>query len=352
MLYEGDKMDAYNKELQLNAGVSSKKIETEFLHNYLRIRIPVLAKAFVSKDPECKNTCDYDSFKEVVKSLNIHNKYTNDDLLTNIFNKFKNNDNEMKYHDFIDDLHSNKIEVDFYGLKDKVFNHLTDQIEGQKQKQRDQFDKLKKNPTLKKYTEVDHDIQARPEILEKLIQRENTISNHVNVSQPTKEFFQNITKDTKKYFDIQQKGINSISPLLEFNTDNRKTRCGANPPFMNTMYLCQADPIAEGVYMSEKERFNVRNKSEVDFQTKDKLNKQLTSKNRIEKMKEYERDFMDRSYIKDLIADEKRNYSLLQRSKHMIKYETVIIFIKSIIKSIINIIHIIIIRYVGKETIL
>jgi hypothetical protein len=119
-LYEGDKIDAFNKDLQLNVGLSSKKIETEFLHNYLRIRIPVLAKAFRDNKPENdeSNSCNYDTFKTIIKSMNIHNKYTSDDLLTFIFNKFKNNTNQMVFNDFIEKLHSNHTENDFYGLKD------------------------------------------------------------------------------------------------------------------------------------------------------------------------------------------------------------------------------------------
>lgn len=88
------------------------------------------------------------------------------------------------------------------------------------------------------------------------------------------------------------------------------------------MYLSQADPMA-GMYLSEKDRFNIRGKSEVDFQVVDKHNKYITNNCRIEKLKEHEKDQSQKSFMNDLIREEKRNYSLLQRSKHMVRYETV-----------------------------
>jgi len=80
------------------------------------------------------------------------------------------------------------------------------------------------------------------------------------------------------------------------------------------------------MYVSEKERFNIRHKSEVDFQAFDKQMKFGTQDNKIFKIKTHEGIMGDKNFMKDLVIEEKINYSLLQRSKNMLKYENVSLF--------------------------
>lgn len=86
--------------------------------------------------------------------------------------------------------------------------------------QKENFEKLKSNPTLRKYAVIDHDLIKKPEILEKLIRRENSISNNVNISQPSHEFMRQTYKDTNVYFEKQKELINEISPNPVFSLRN------------------------------------------------------------------------------------------------------------------------------------
>ena len=198
--------------------------------------------------------------------------------------------------------------------------------------QDDNFNKLKQNPSLQRYVKVDHDIVEDNYKLEQMLKREKLVSENVNQSQPSNEFFKKISKDTKLYFEKKKEAISAISPNLGFSLskifvfnnleDEMKTRCGANPQFMSTSHISQADPLA-AMYITEKERFNVRGNVEVDFQAKEKFDKQKTNIGRVEKLKDNKFNMKERSFMNDVILEEKRNYSLLQRSKKQLKYEAV-----------------------------
>jgi len=208
-------MEEFNKDLQQNLGVSSKKIEQEALHNYLRIRIPVLVKAFNNNNKiENKDTCNYQEFSKIVKSLNIHQNFTHDSLLTHLYNKFRNRNNEMEFHTFIEDLRNTTYENNFFDLEDKVHTKLKDKIEEHKRAQLDHFELLNEKPYLLKYTEVDHNLTGNNKNT-KAIESENRNMEKINTLQPSQAFFNNTFKDGIYYNNKLKERIDFISPKID-----------------------------------------------------------------------------------------------------------------------------------------
>jgi len=105
--------------LKLKVGLNNKKVDTDYLHNFLKIRIPVLVKTFQKICTESHN-CNYETFKNVIKDFNINTKYTHDDILSLVFEKHKNKDNVIDYQKFVEDLSNAKTtaDMDYYKFKD------------------------------------------------------------------------------------------------------------------------------------------------------------------------------------------------------------------------------------------
>jgi len=127
-LYEGERIESLNNYLQKNLSKSNTHSQQEFLHNCLRIRIPVLVKVFQAS---CngKTSCNYPEFCKIIRSINIYNKYTNDDVLKDLFDKFKNKNNEMVFQEFIEDISKAAAENDFFDLKDVPILYCLNNIE-------------------------------------------------------------------------------------------------------------------------------------------------------------------------------------------------------------------------------
>ena len=115
---------------------SSRKECMNYLTEYLRIVIPKMVKKFNSKS-EDKSHCDYKTFKEVISNFQIPKKYTDDDILNSVYDKFKNKNNEkMNYKNFIEFIIDEKEANDFFDYKQifirniagKTFIHRTIRI--------------------------------------------------------------------------------------------------------------------------------------------------------------------------------------------------------------------------------
>jgi hypothetical protein len=77
------------------------------------------------------------------------------------------------------------------------------------------------------------------------------------------------------------------------------------------------------LYITEKDRFDVRCKESWDFQVQDRLNKKLSEEY---KNKRIYNEIVTQEKInrlKDHLADEKELYSQIQRSCNILKYESV-----------------------------
>ena len=77
------------------------------------------------------------------------------------------------------------------------------------------------------------------------------------------------------------------------------------------------------MFISEKDRFDIRGKAEIDYQVNDKKIKTGRSQAKIEKLQQYEQNNKDQITMIDVFKEEKRAYSSLQRSLLSYKYENV-----------------------------
>jgi len=110
--------------------------------------------------------------------------------------------------------------------------------------------------------------------------------------------------------------------------DQRKTRYGANPEYPDTKSNFQSRPNT-GMYITEKDRFDIRGKNEIDYQVQDKLKRQQTAKVRAEKINISEKNISDKKFMNELFREERNVNNLLQSAQKIFNYESVrISFIK------------------------
>jgi len=73
--------------------------------------------------------------------------------------------------------------------------------------------------------------------------------------------------------------------------------------------------------LMRKKRFDIRFMKEVDFQASEKQQKRLNSLQKISTIQEFNRFAKERNHVQDFLNEEKRTYSLLQRTQKLEKYE-------------------------------
>ncbi len=114
-----------------------------------------------------------------------------------------------------------------------------------------------------------------------------------------------------------------------------KSRYGANPVHQNTFTITQP-PENAATFLSEKDRFNIRGRNEVEVVHREKEKKKLNDLHRIEKLKLVNNRIQENTQIKEFINEQKNTFSQLQRTIKLYKYENVknmkfIFFLKNLI---------------------
>ena len=102
----------------------------------------------------------------------------------------------------------------------------------------------------------------------------------------------------------------------------KKTRFGSKPSHQDTFKNIGTFEGC-GQFMSEKDKFDVRFKREVDVVENDKNLKILIKSRRIKSITKSNDFFKERIDIHDFIKEHKEKYSLLQRTKNIHAYELV-----------------------------
>jgi hypothetical protein len=82
-------------------------------------------------------------------------------------------------------------------------------------------------------------------------------------------------------------------------------------------------PKDSALYMSEKDRFDIRCKESWDFQVQDRFNKKASEEFKNQRIYKEIVTQERINRLKDHLADEKELYSQIQRSCNILKYETV-----------------------------
>jgi len=99
-----------------------------------------------------------------------------------------------------------------------------------------------------------------------------------------------------------------------------KTRFGGNPPHQNTFNNISTINGC-GQFISEKDRFDVRYHTEVDFIEKMRSKTKEVAQNKITTIRKFEDFIKERNKIQDFFQEGKNTYSLLQRTTKMHHYE-------------------------------
>ncbi len=127
---EGEQIDKLKKKMKDCLVETSKTNELNFLKEYLRIRIPGLAKYF-NEVAHKDGLCNYDSLSDVIKRFSLPEKYKSAPVIDAIYSQYLSKDsNLMDYKKFIDDIIYSKDANYFYNFKDYYLKKVKDKIEG------------------------------------------------------------------------------------------------------------------------------------------------------------------------------------------------------------------------------
>jgi len=144
IIKEGEQTENFKKNLRMNVGEVAKKKDTEFLMEFLRIRIPNLAKKFHEEleknEQNDKIFCNLETFNTVIKSFNLPLKYSNNALMEKLFDEFKNKENGMlDSKKFLDHVVNLKNQNDFFNFKEKYLQGIYHKIDSEKKELKELF---------------------------------------------------------------------------------------------------------------------------------------------------------------------------------------------------------------------
>jgi hypothetical protein len=320
---------------------STQKDHQKYLLEYLRLVIPNMAKKF-NLNSEDKLHCDYKTFKNILSNFQIPQKYIGDNIISSIFDNFKQNDefnpnaeSKMNYRDFIDYVIENQETSDFFDYKRKYVTTIENKLKGMSLKIQEKSDALKHESINKSTLEENlrKDIQDKKIYKDKNNYLDDKITNRttlvskfekeINSAQPSLANIHKAFKDKEMYFKKKIEGENSLSanPLF-FAKEKPKTRFGANPPHKDTSYII-APPKEASSYIDEKKRFDIRCKWDVDFQTEEKLKKVVVENNIIERKRRINENNYQKIQAIESYQEQKDNLSQLVRTHKIYKYENV-----------------------------
>ena len=118
--------------MKFNTNDIQKKKDSNYIKDYMKLRIKTVLNLFRKNDKESKNICNYDGFISVVKNLKLPEKYFVDETLKSIFYEFSDNNHNFKYEEFLDKVSQIKEESDFFNYKMKNLENIVQKIEEDK----------------------------------------------------------------------------------------------------------------------------------------------------------------------------------------------------------------------------
>ena len=230
-----------------------------------------------------KGLCDLTTFKKVLHSLKIPEKYKNEDIINTIFNQFKISDNNlMNFENFIENCKNIKETNDFFIFQNGYLNLIQKKLEKNEEERKRYNDILVENQIRKKnylrnlgnqfdmisseempyFNKKIHKNSSNQDLNNRSINSEinknkkysleenkftsnnntmtlnntnknddqqdnyinNTIDNKINFYnhyQPSLNFIDYIFKDNKLYNDRYYKAVDEISPLIPKKTNDK-----------------------------------------------------------------------------------------------------------------------------------
>ena len=326
------------------------------------------------KENNKNGNCDFLTFKKVLDTLKIPEKYKNISIARSIYNEFKIPDQDlMNYANFIEKCKNLKQPNDFFEFQNNYLNLLSKKLvdnEGKRKKYQDilleddnrkqdyvkslnacksmkQMIDSNKGNIIKCITEA-NELNKENEI--NLNKNYNTIKaehtnnrynsldkiknnnyNNCTISydnrdtfshyQPTFNFIDLMYKDSRKHLDRYKEGVKEFSPIpVIIPPEERRLK---NNRFLSVMYyqkykrvLLSSDP-GSPAYIDNKERFQRNDNYSFDEKKKkmDNIEKMNKYKNEVKNKWDDIIDFQQK------ITDVKESLGQIKRTKHLFDYE-------------------------------
>ena len=286
---ENNKKEEENKKQLLNNLRISKNENYLSFKKIIRCRYENFLQAMKNIQNEknensnnSKGLCDLPTFKKVIDTLKIPEKYKNEDIINTIFNQFKISDNNfMNFENFIENCKNIKETNDFFIFQNGYLNLIQKKLEKNEEERKKYNDILVENQIRKKnylknlgsqfdmispdempyFNKKLHKNKSNPDINNRSInseinknkkyfleennnyipnmltinntnktdnKQENKINatiinktNFYNHYQPSLNFINYIFKDNKLYNDRYYKAVDEISPLIPKKTNDK-----------------------------------------------------------------------------------------------------------------------------------
>ena len=231
-----DKINENQKKL--NVSKSQKLIDLKVLNNdnyyglkeIIKNRYPYFLSSMKEiqnnscNDNSNNNLCSKETFKQVLDSLKIPNKYKNIYIINSIFNKYSshnlnenNSENLMDYMKFLEDCKNINDKNDFFDFQNNYLDLVKQKLDNSLQKRQKYNDFLVEDHNRKK-SYLKYLLSQKPshEISKSLS------SDFYNHYQPSLNFINMIFKDSDKYNGRYNEAINEMNPNLKNFDDNLK----------------------------------------------------------------------------------------------------------------------------------
>ena len=332
------------------------------------------------KENNKNGNCDFITFKKVLDTLRIPEKYKNVSIAKSIYNEFKLPDKDlMSYANFIDKCKNLKQPNDFFEFQNNYLNLMSRKLadnESKRQKYKDILgeaderrkdyiknlsisksmdkitnsnsicitennllnnkklynynDEIKNNAAsidFSKYSTIktESNIHDKNNIRTINKHRNNTISyenkDKFSHYQPTFNFIDLIYRDSRKYLDRYKEGVKEFSPIEVIGEKKinipKKNFGGYIYKFKKTSVSC--DTGSPG-YINEKNRFDRK-----ELSSQEKIGEKKLTESMKNKKNEIMDNWNDMVNFQQKMSDVKESLGQIKRTKNLFEYESRII---------------------------
>ena len=316
-VYDDDeKVEDLKKNMKMNIIKMNQTDDLNYIEKFLKTKKPAFINNLKLLGFEGGDKIDFDLFKKTFKKFNLPERYLNDEILHAIFDQFKDENNLMKYNDFLDKCVKKTEKNDFFNFQDKYINFIQNKIEKtqkikENQKQKEIIEKEIKNKNF-----LNNFFLQQIEEKNKLNNLNTNVNDSYSHMQPSTNFINNVFKDHNKHFEKLNEIEKSFSPLPSLIKEMKgKTRFGANK-IHNSMNVVQPNEKS-ALFIDEKKRFDnvdklVENERYFKFEReKANINKRKNVNKLINEQIEFYRDL-------EHLKDSNKQFT---RTKNLYEYE-------------------------------
>ena len=316
-VYDDDeKVEDLKKNMKMNIIKMNQTDDLNYIEKFLKTKKPAFINNLKLLGFEGGDKIDFDLFKKTFKKFNLPERYLNDEILHAIFDQFKDENNLMKYNEFLDKCVNKSEKNDFFNFQDKYINFIQNKIEKtqkikENQKQKEIIEKEIKNKNF-----LNNFFLQQIEEKNKLNNLNTNVNDSYSHMQPSTNFINNVFKDHNKHFEKLNEIEKSFSPLPSLIKEIKgKTRFGANK-IHNSMSVVQPNEKS-ALFIDEKKRFDnvdklVENERYFKFEReKANINKRKNVNKLINEQIEFYRDLEE-------LKDSNKQFT---RTKNLYEYE-------------------------------